>query len=1056
MFRRFFRIGFGGCGCALEEHFRNHAVELARELLLECYVEKLKKWKNVLSLDKFEMENVGGLEGNLKESMFNDETFNDKLEEIKKELASWNGSLGIAKERTGMSYEEDIVEELSSIITEMGTEVEEIKTRGRMLLESLPVDSYTGPEKKRIYAYNQDITETRDLIVDQYGHAIIESQGFNHQPELQMLPFSIHEVRNEVYSNIKNKISKDNLLQEASGGYLFFVGLGGGTGTGVISPLAERFGKGSFGYFTLGVLGGVGDNEKLGSQQPWFRRCFNMLLALNDLLVTAELDGIILLDNDVIIPAIEKEKKFRQSDRLPLMERIDRKIIEELYPAFGITALENKENELDWAQLKGPIGLKELKRKPPVFVPCYASGDGNLEDLIDVALKEDNRWANCECEDNGESIVEKVFVYTRCIEDEEAVRQKLAKIFGTGDKDIAFIKEYLFCWDEASKKDEKKVKSFLKDYGIEWADKAEIRIQHPNSDNAKPEMETLEIKNTDSGEQIGLQITNKVDVKIPETLEYILPKLKIKKENGKRHVYLKGCKNVAKKWILEELKDKKVVVFESQEIGTYWKVRALIEKSKVEGKACEVNHEIIRNFKNNEVLILLVNPNIKNALYDRLQEANKFVGLLDKLKELIDERGAGSQDKSGIADDIINNIVNGSIQDTEIDKILNDISTVGIDKTIKEPKKKILAEAKAFLFPEELIEKNVDIYEHMKGILKRLTSEAENACNNLEKGTWPIFREKIFNITSISGKRDEVILSSISAMDKKTEDEFKRLVGDAYGTYSKSFQRQFFKYNTHYLYPGCGADYILRDEAEEKLLPVELKNEIEKVNNPLTGRDLEKLVKEHMDNEVLTVYDPAKISFPTMLALAGLYSKWQYLFSWDREKKEGSKLSYNNKSIGEDEVKEKLFENRESVQSADFEICLLSETKKNEKKYKLLINDEKKETDDEKEEDATLTIRAGRSLFEWEGEITGNKIPQGLKDKFKAMLNIVLTEDMIPEQEQGRWKVEHGNSNYYIQQKKLEEECKIYGDELHKLKVKNEEESGKFKFKIYKRRGEMF
>jgi hypothetical protein len=214
------------------------------------------------------------------------------------------------------------------------------------------------------------------------------------------------------------------------------------------------------------------------------------------------------------------------------------------------------------------------------------------------------------------------------------------------------------------------------------------------------------------------------------------------------------------------------------------------------------------------------------------------------------------------------------------------------------------------------------------------------------------------------------------------------------------------------------------------------------------------VIKE--ESTKLNVYAPAKISFPTMLALAGLYSKWQYLFSWDSEKKEGSKLSYNNKSIGEDEVKEKLFENLESVQSDDFEICLLSEAKKNEKKYKLLINDEKKETDDEKEEDATLTIRAGRSLFEWEGEITGNKIPQGLKDKFKAMLNIVLTEDMIPEQEQGRWKVEHGNSNYYIQQKKLEEECKIYGDEIHKLKVKNEEESGKFKFKIYKRRGEMF
>ncbi|MBE9594669.1 MAG: hypothetical protein IMF19_14455, partial [Proteobacteria bacterium] len=188
-----------------------------------------------------------------------------------------------------MSYEEDIVEELSSIITEMQNEVKKIDEKGRILLESLPVDTYTETEArqeaKRTYLYNQDITETRDLIIDQYGHAIIESQGFNHQPELQMLPFSIHEVRNEVYKNIIKKINNDHPEKLTSGGYLFFVGLGGGTGTGVISPLAERFGKGSYSYFTLGVLGGVEDNEKLGSQQPWFRRCFNMLLALNDLLV---------------------------------------------------------------------------------------------------------------------------------------------------------------------------------------------------------------------------------------------------------------------------------------------------------------------------------------------------------------------------------------------------------------------------------------------------------------------------------------------------------------------------------------------------------------------------------------------------------------------------------------------------------------------------------------------------------------------------------------------------------------------------------------------------
>jgi hypothetical protein len=687
----------------------------------------------------------------------------------------------------------------------------------------------------------------------------------------------------------------------------------------VISPLAERFGKGSQGYFTLGVLGGKNDGDSLSeSQKPWFRRCFNMLLALNDLMVTADLDGIILLDNEVVIKRLEDRRTEVNA------EEIDNEIIRVLYPAFGVTALENKENKLDWAQLRGPIGLNVLERKPPVFVPCYASGDGNLEDLIGDALTK-GMLANYKYKsDNGDRPVEKVFVYTRCIEDEDAVEEKLRDLFGKKE-DIAIIKEYLFCWDDIAKENYKEFRRFVGDYyditwanaataspdklvntlkisknpdvyikiqtdylfnwdsvlkgenkeelesylrdglKIEWADrlnpkiskdKKTISIVKDNENKVEIMLDDDDKKATltmSEGESLDLQVKRKKGNRIiyqPSNAKLIYSKNKdnptdidVKTVNNKDYIYLKGCP-ATRDWLLRKLENKTVVVFESQEIGTYWKVRALIEKSKVERKECEVNHEIIRNFKKNEVLILLVNPNIKDVLYDRLQEANKFVGLLDKLKELIDKRGARSTDKSRIADDIIN----GSIQDTEIDKILNDISTVGIDKTIKEPKKEILAEAKAFLLPKELIEKNENIYEHMKKILKRLTSEAENACNNLEKGTWPIFREKIFDITSISGKRDEVILSSISAMN--TEDEFKRLVGDAYDTYSKSFQRQFFKYHTHYLYPGSGADHILRDEAEEKLLPEELKNAIDKKDERIKGDDLEELVKEHMDKLV--------------------------------------------------------------------------------------------------------------------------------------------------------------------------------------------------------------
>jgi cell division GTPase FtsZ len=79
-----------------------------------------------------------------------------------------------------------------------------------------------------------------------------------------MLPLSIKEVRYEVYEVISAKAEKGK-DKIGSRGNFFSVGLGGGTGTGVISPLAEQFGKGSRGYFTLGILGGKDDNKYLGS-----------------------------------------------------------------------------------------------------------------------------------------------------------------------------------------------------------------------------------------------------------------------------------------------------------------------------------------------------------------------------------------------------------------------------------------------------------------------------------------------------------------------------------------------------------------------------------------------------------------------------------------------------------------------------------------------------------------------------------------------------------------------------------------------------------------------
>ena len=1260
MFRQFFRIGFGGCGCALEEHFRTHAVDLACDLLNTFYLKKLEGWKEVLSRDpKFGMDTVVTLNIILNKEL-TDTTFNEKLREIAAELDSWYG-LSMKAEGTGMSYEDDIIKEIRHIITTMKNEVDDTENKGGVLFESLPVDSFTKSEERkaeRFYVYNQNITETRELIVDQFGHAVIESQGFNHQPELQMLPFSIKEVRDEVYKKIIDYIAAEKLKKAASRGYFFFVGLGGGTGTGVISPLAEKFGKGSLGYLTLAVLGGKEDTARLKSQQPWFRRCFNMLIALNDLIVTAELDGIILVDNDVLIKTIDnKEKTTLVGDKL--MKLIDEVIIENIYPAFGLTSLETEGMDLDWAQLRGPIGLHKLEKKPPVIVPCYASGDcdasgDNLEKLIDTALE--NKLASCAYIKKDKTIVEKVFVYARCIQDDAKVLKKLAGVFKIEEDNIAIIKNYLFCWDDVEGDNYKDIRRFLRDVCmVTWADSAnimkpsnndeELKLVNPDKvkqcitikigkylfdwkkvltdfEELKRYLEKLKIKwqtPIKSKDKISIgeaEITlddqekkatlkwhdkkivlhvkdRKIYLPSEDILDYseelkedlmaqfditniaaIKPDLGVKKMNKKRHVYLQGC-SATKNWIKVSL-GKKVIVFESQEIGSFW-------------------HE---PSKKNEILILLVNPDVEEALRDRLQDAKKFVELLVKFRELINTEAEESlRDKLDIANDILN----GEIKNDDLNATLNKIPQDDITKDEDKP----LAQAKKFLFPEELYEKDKRIYDHMGDILHILKQEVERIPKEgEEKEWWPIFREKIFNIVSISGKRDEVILSAISALDEKTSTRFDRLAGKGvYDTYFRTYKRQFFKYNARYLYLGGGAEYILSDDAEEKL-PKKLRDMIDENDVSITGSTLEGWVmdcrdepvrlfrikkdmlrnqdilpdlKKDFDRNKITlsanpvymegaylfnwekipgedsqrfieflkgdltidciedaeierkdsnticvsshgsntiyissnesevnregsnilkindeikknlklkevnneryvykeddnertiidgdeiyrimdedVYGPSDLSFPAMLALAGLYANWQLLGRWDIDKK----------SIDPDDgnLKQALF-NNVNLDSVDFKIYTPDEVKNNENIPNILIIDEK-------DVDATLIIRHGSgTLFEWTPEESEDTIfsklslgnmPDGLKEMFKR--EHIDIEGYEPAQEGTEWKlqpkpekIENKKRYIYYHIRKNESTFEILGDRIHKLKVKREENGRTLK--IYKRRGEQF
>jgi hypothetical protein len=939
------------------------------------------------------------------------------------------------------------------------------------------------------------------------------------------------------------------------------------------------------------------------------------------------------------------------------MAEIDEKIIEKLYPAFGITVLDG--NDLDWSQLKGHIGLHTLKKKPPVIVPCYASGDcstseGNLEHLIDEALKDkdknNGKLAPCKRLEGAE----RVFVYVRCIKDEEKLRKKLADKFVKNNNKIAILKDYLFCWDDVVEtEDYTELKRFLKDKdlcNISWADeavlgktdkdklvfckngsdkcvtvqigrhlfdwmdskglkryfeekkipwadplfpdnkiiigegetKAEITLDEKNEKatlswgKEGKEKHVLDVKK--EGDKRKIYEPNEVEITIEgKKLEEAL--FKVKKWNDKRHVYLKKCQ-ATRTWIKNNL-EKDIVVFESQEIGSFW-------------------HE--REKKKNEVLILLFNPDVEEALSDRLLEAKKFVDLLVMFKKVIDDKAKeGSEDKLDIAGQIIEQINKGQIVNADLNEKLK-----AIEDTLKEDIKeedKPLPQAKIFLFPEELYDKDKGIYVRMGEILDRLKSEVGWIPEEGKDGDWwPIFRENIFNIISTSGKRDEVILSAIEALED--QNKFNRLVGEkVYNTYFETFKREYFKYNARYLYPGVG-EPILSDDAEKEL-PVALKEEIDKKETRIEGDDIKDLVKEYTikpvhlfsfegvltednikkgfeddgekekislsdrpifikgeywftwekvkgaeeynfrerltndcnfewaknaeivmdktardkivlsnkeesknleltipdsgnaltinsqelkiendgsnqyiykekDDEVtiidgakiysarknegkIDVYSPSKLSYPAMLAVAGLYAEWEQVGS----------LPYDeniNRYNVEEEEKEAIFQKLfgKLLRPGDFEIYELPKESVEEidipDNPKILIIDAD-------EEDATLVIREAdkdllRSLTKEDVPESSNKeIPQRLVDRFK---------------EKG---IKHVNNvNYNVTERKLQPEPKaikdeklyrcikeyagkysIDGDKIHdKLKVKKEKgEDGKT-LKIYKKRGDKF
>jgi hypothetical protein len=564
------------------------------------------------------------------------------------------------------------------------------------------------------------IKKTRPLIVNKYDKDILDSEGFDHHPELQMLPFSMKEVRYEVYEVISKAAEKGTEI--GSRGNFFFVGLGGGTGTGVISPLAEEFGKGSRGYFTLGLLGGKDDNEYLGSQQPWFRRCFNILLALNDLIATADLDGIILVDNEVLMARLEKRGKFKKHEAVSSDRKNFNKFLDE---EFG----------MDW------VANAEIARSK------FESDGNRIYHIYDA----NENFAELNIDNKRQSAILK-------ISDGRIYNLKVEEWF-------------LFSWDNVPQKVDGRLLSFLReDLDLKWAENAKISKEDGNTihiskggdsaeiticdDGKKATIKVnddttldLKVKNEDGKQNIyagkihGMAYAEKID---EELTKMIYPAFGITacEESGsdvdwtqlKHHMgletqeqrspifvpcYASGKVNANTKDLINEALDKGMLAKcdykKADKIIGYVRnienedaiKRILSEKFKTERQEIKIikraadrtdvltgvsakiivfesktSREEEEESRENEVLLLLRNCDVKNTLYNRLKVAQGFVDLLDAFKDLInEEKNQSSLSTEEIAREIIKNLIkgkNGELGEI-VEKILEEIPTDGIE-----------------------------------------------------------------------------------------------------------------------------------------------------------------------------------------------------------------------------------------------------------------------------------------------------------------------------------------------------------------------------------------
>jgi hypothetical protein len=618
-------------------------------------------------------------------------------------------------------------------------------------------------------------------------------------------------------------------------------------------------------------------------------------------------------------------------------DKLDEELTKMIYPAFGITACEKPDSDIDWAQLKHHMKLEEQEQRSPIFVPCYASGDvnGNMKDLIDDAL-ENGKLAKCDYK-----ITDKIICYVREIRDVDNLKKILSdkfddtttadvkiieqnakktdvlngvsakiivfesktskeekeerkenevlllmrncnvkntlynrlkvaqrfvdllvafkdliekkgkpkeKIAGEiidkeRDKLIDFIEVCLFSWDDIPQKVSGKLSNFLCEYlNLKWAENAEI---------SKVDDKTIRISKDGNSSEIIIDEDKKKAI-----LKYSDGKthdLKLKNDNGKLNVY----------WELIPTDG-----IEEEYLFSWDKVQDdKVQDDKKEAENKQAKNKLMKSLR--EFFYIGWATDLKIKL-----EGNKIIctpAARDRPVITI-ERGAKETATLKIGDDKTYNLT-----------IRNENGEQKVYESENRAVEKILQEAKSFLLPMDVgPQKMEETYNDMIKIVAKLKKVVDDAINNLDAGITPIFTDPIFDITSAVASDDEAILTLMLAMGEDTYATYRdALGGDKVDQLFNDFQRETLEDRKYVESSGDTDDYILSYTGENILVKA-LKEELDKVSiaieKPL---DLLKEIDTKKFLEVVKKVKGGDISFPKLLVLSFLYTRWEDVCRWD-------------------------------------------------------------------------------------------------------------------------------------------------------------------------------